>query len=87
MTANMCISVVWVEKNPNLPTHFFQICYSKHIFFLPIKLGKQKIYIMYLQVSALKKLGMVGQHNILFCQNILNRNCVFQYIFPIFQQT
>ena len=30
---------------------------------------------------------MVGQHNILFCQNILNRNCVFQYIFPIFQQT
>ena len=35
-------------------------------------------------VSALKKLGMVSQHNILFCQNILYRNCIFQYIFPHF---
>ena len=29
---------------------------------------------------------MVGQHNILFCQNILYRNCNFQYIFLHFQQ-
>ena len=36
------------------------------------------------QVSALKKLGMVGWHNILFCRNILYRNCIFQYIFPNF---
>ena len=38
------------------------------------------------QVSALKKLGMVGRHNILLCPNILYRNCIFQYIFPICQQ-
>ena len=37
------------------------------------------------QVSALKKLGMIGRHNILFCQNILYRNCIFQYIFPHFR--
>ena len=24
---------------------------------------------------------MIGRHNILFCQNILYRNCIFQYIF------
>ena len=36
------------------------------------------------QVSALKKLGMVGQHNILFYRNILYRNCTFQYIFSHF---
>ena len=36
------------------------------------------------QVSALKKLGMVGRHNILFCQNILRTKCIFQYIFPHF---
>ena len=29
-------------------------------------------------------LGMVGRHNIFFCQNILYRNCIFQYIFPHF---
>ena len=34
--------------------------------------------------SALKKLGMVCRHNILCCQNILYRNCIFQYIFPHF---
>ena len=42
MTANMCISVVWVEKkkkkkkkNPDLPTQFFfQTSYSKHTYFL-----------------------------------------------------
>ena len=32
------------------------------------------------QVSALKKLGMVGRHNILFYQNILYRNCIFHFI-------
>ena len=49
MTANICISVVWVEqqqqqqqqqqqkKKKNRPTNpfFFQTCYSKHISFLP----------------------------------------------------
>ena len=40
----------------------------------------------FVEVKYLKKLGMVGRHNILFCQNILYRNCVFQNIFPIFQQ-
>ena len=25
--------VFGLKKNPNLPTHFFQTCYSKHIFF------------------------------------------------------
>ena len=29
------------------------------------------------QVSCLKKLGMVGWHNFLFCRNILYRNCIF----------
>ena len=39
---------------------------------------KAKKYICVFQVSALKKkLGMVGRHNILFCQNILYRNCIF----------
>ena len=33
-----------------------------------------------------KKLGMVGGHNILFCQNILYRNCIFNTFPPIFQQ-
>ena len=36
------------------------------------------------QVSALKKLGMVGRHKILFCRNILYRYSIFQYIFPHF---
>ena len=35
-------------------------------------------------VSALKKLGMVGQHNILFYTNIIYRYCIFHYIFPDF---
>ena len=48
--------------------------------------GKAKKYKCVFQVSALKKIGMIGRHNILFCQNILYRNCIFQYIFPIFQQ-
>ena len=43
---------------------------------------KQNICVF--QVSALKKLGMVGQHNILFYQMILYRNYIFQYIFPHF---
>ena len=45
MTAPICaISIVWVKKqrskkkknnnNPDLPTHFFQTCYSKHNFSL-----------------------------------------------------
>ena len=38
------------------------------------------------QVSALKKLGMVGRHKILFCRNILYRNCILQYISPHFPQ-
>ena len=45
-------------------------------------LGKKKICVF--QVSALKKLGMVGWHYILFYQNILYRNCIFQYIFSHF---
>ena len=44
----------------------------------------KKIYRCVFQVSALEKLGMVGRHNILFCQNILYRNCIFQYMFPHF---
>ena len=31
--------------------------------------------------SSVKKLGMVGRHNILFCRTILHGNCIFQYIF------
>ena len=46
---------------------------------------RPKKYICVFQVSALKKLGMVGRHDILFCQNILYRNCIFQYISPHFQ--
>ena len=41
----------------------------------------QKKNICAFQVSALKKLGMVSRHYILFCQNILYRNYIFQYIF------
>ena len=46
-------------------------------------LRPKKIYMcVCVQVSALKKkLGMIGRHNILFCQNILYRYCIFQYIF------
>ena len=36
------------------------------------------------QVSVLKKLGLVGRHNILFCQNILFRNCFLHKISPPF---
>ena len=43
---------------------------------------KKKIYV--LQVSALKNQGMVGRHNILFCQSILYRNCILKYIFSPF---
>ena len=46
---------------------------------------KAKINICVFQVSTLKKLGMVGWHNILFCQNILYRNCIFNTFSPIFQ--
>ena len=36
----MCISAVWVEKkNPDLSTHFFQTCYSKHTYFFYLALG------------------------------------------------
>ena len=45
---------------------------------------RPKTNIFVFQVSALKKLVMVGQHNILFCQNIVNRKSIFQYIFPNF---
>ena len=41
-------------------------------------------YIFVFQVSALKKLGMVGRHYILFYQNILYRNCIFHCIFHHF---
>ena len=53
---------------------------------LCMKVSRPKKYICVFQVSALKKLGMVGRHNILFDQNIFYRNCIFQYIFPHFQQ-
>ena len=36
------------------------------------------------EVSPLKKLGIVGRHNILFYKNILYRYCIFHYIFPDF---
>ena len=49
-------------------------------------LGQKNIYICVFQVSALKKIGMVGRHNILFCQNILYRNCTFNTFSSIFQQ-
>ena len=41
---------------------------------------------IYMCVSGFssEKLGMVGRHNILFCENILYRNCIFQYSFPHF---
>ena len=41
-----------------------------------LSLGQKKIY-----VSALKKLDMVGRHNILFYKNILYRYCIFHQIF------
>ena len=51
---------------------------------MDLTIFRPKTYICMFQVSALKKLGMVGRHNILFCQNILYKNCIFQYMFPHF---
>ena len=48
----------------------------------PKKKKKKKICVF--QVSALKKLSMVGRHYILFCQNILYRNYIFDCIFHYF---
>ena len=53
---------------------------------------RQKKYMYVSGISSvmvgrhLKKLGMVGRHNILFSQSILYRNCIFQFIFPHFPQ-
>ena len=47
-------------------------------------LFRPKQYICVFQVSALKKLGMVGRHNILFYQNILYRN--FTHFLPFFSK-
>ena len=62
-----------------------QTIYEDNVDLMPLTsaLGKKKNMCVF-QVSALKKLGMVGRHNILFYPNILNRNCIFQYIFPHF---
>ena len=49
----------------------------------------EKIYICVcvFRYQLWKKLGMIGRHNILFCQNILYRYCIFQYSFrQIWQQ-
>ena len=60
-----------------------QTIYEDNVDLMPLTcaLGKKKNMCVF-QVSALKKLGMVGRHNILFYPNILYRNCIFQYIFP-----
>ena len=56
-----------------------------HCLLRPVSVRKLRIItVCVFQGSALKKLGMVGRHNILFCQNILYRNCIFRYIFPHF---
>ena len=49
--------------------------------FTIIRPNKKKKKWCVFQVSALKKLGMVGWHKILFYQNILYGNCIFHYIF------
>ena len=46
-----------------------------------IVLRPKKIYDCVFQVSALKKLGMVGQHNMLFYKNMYYRYCIFHYMF------
>ena len=46
-----------------------------------LMLRPKKKYICEFQVSALKNLGMVSRHNILFYWNILYRNFTFQVIF------
>ena len=68
-------------------TEDYQTC-SRMLFTMKLSShAKAKKKNIYMCVSALKKLGMVGWHNILFCQNILYRNCIFQYIFfPFFSR-
>ena len=73
---------LWKNQNEILSARYLE----KYFWAMVLKLGqlRPKKYICVFQVSALKKLGMVGQHNILFCQNIFYRNCIFPYIFPHF---
>ena len=63
------ISLLTLESFVSLVTRYFQL--------------GQKIICVF-QVSALKKLGMVCWHNILFYRNISNRNFTFHYIFFYF---
>ena len=48
----------------------------------PLTWPKQNICVF--QVSALKKIGMVGRHYILFYRNILYEYCIFYYILAHF---
>ena len=54
------------------------------MYFLRPKKKKKSIYVCVFQVSALKKLGIVGRHYHFIYQNILYRNCIFHYIFQHF---
>ena len=47
---------------------------------------RQKKYMCVFQVSALKKLGIVGQHNILFVKIFYTEIAFFNIFSPIFQQ-
>ena len=43
----------------------------------------KNIYVCF-RFQLWKKLSMVGRHNVLFCQNISYRNCIFQQIWQHF---
>ena len=73
--------IVYLFCSVNLGSHM-EVHLCKQNSKLTVRPKKKNICVF--QRSALKKPGMVGRHNILFCQNILYRNCIFQYIFPHF---
>ena len=89
---------VWANSLDTEQEHYDQglhsICHFLCIFWKLYSMVKSHCSILWIiqpkknicvfQVSALKKLGMVGGHNILFYRIIFYRNCIFQYIFPHF---
>ena len=74
----------WVGSSLEIKQHTKSFCEIWAIVYDNCKQLDQKKNICVFQVSALKKLGMVGRHNILFYRIILYTNCIFQYSFPHF---
>ena len=74
MTANMCISVVWVVKKKSRPTDpfFFQTCYSKHSFFFFGLIGQFISELHTLAWLQNKPLWSCARHSLLFLRSLWN---------------